>query len=194
MPDSRLLDRLTPVAGPSHATEQADIDTLAEQLCGESWQGTVHAAGLVRHRAKVGGVNRYFYRLQLPDCHHMSYVAIKEDMSVGPSTELLEATVRYPVANRRTSIPAAGVQTVPPLSCRVFLRTPVGRGTFAFGSVVSTDWRAALFTSPSCRDQPRGNASRLVRPRGAAAGAWRVPVEGPRSAMSVDCGSARAHS
>ena len=93
MPDSRLLDRLTPVAGPSHATEQADIDTLAEQLCGELWQGTVHAVGLVRHRAKVGGVNRYFYRLQLPDRHHMSYVAIKEDMAVGSSTELVEATV-----------------------------------------------------------------------------------------------------
>ena len=72
-----FLERLTTVAGPKVATEQAEIDTLAEQLYGNRWQGAVHAAGLVRYRTKVGGVNRYFYRLQLPGSPHMSYVAIK---------------------------------------------------------------------------------------------------------------------
>ena len=92
-PDSALLERLAAVAGPSRATEQAEVDALAEELYGNRWQGVIQAAGLVRQRRKVDGVNRYFYQLQLPGSQ-ASYMAIKEDMSVGPSTELLEATVR----------------------------------------------------------------------------------------------------
>ena len=73
---SMLLDRSTPVAGPSHVTEEAEIDTWpSSSMAGRS------AAGLARLPA------------QLRDCHRMSYVAIKEDMSVGPSTELLGAAV-----------------------------------------------------------------------------------------------------
>ena len=79
-PDS-LLERLTPVAGPIQATEQAEIDALAEELFGNRWQGAVHAAGLERRRSKTRGVNRYFYLVQFPGCPEKSYVAIKEDSS-----------------------------------------------------------------------------------------------------------------
>ena len=74
-----FLERLTPVAGPKYSAEHAEIDALAENLYGNAWQGVVHTAGLVRHRRIVGGVNRYFYQLQFPDCPQASYVAIKED-------------------------------------------------------------------------------------------------------------------
>ena len=80
-PGGMLLERLTPVAGPRDATEQAEIDALAERLFDNSWQGAVHAAGLVRHRSKTGGVNKYFYQVQFPGCPEKSYVAIKEDSS-----------------------------------------------------------------------------------------------------------------
>ena len=77
-PDS-LLERLTPVAGPRDAMEQAEIDALAEQLYGNRWQGVVHTAGLVRHRSTL---NKYFYQVQFPGCPQMSCVAIKEDLPV----------------------------------------------------------------------------------------------------------------
>jgi hypothetical protein len=75
----RFIERLAPVIGPKHATEQADIDALAEKLYGNQWQGVLHAVGLVRHRCKVAGVNRYFYQLQLPEWPRASYVAINDD-------------------------------------------------------------------------------------------------------------------
>ena len=76
---ARFIERLAPVIGPKHATEQADIDALAEKLYGNQWQGVLHAVGLVRHRCKVAGVNRYFYQLQFPEWPHASYVAINDD-------------------------------------------------------------------------------------------------------------------
>jgi hypothetical protein len=81
---AEFVEQLTPVAGPKHATEQAEIDALAEKLYGHLWQEVVHASGLVRHRRLVrhnGRAHRgntYFYQLQFPGCSQMSYVAIKE--------------------------------------------------------------------------------------------------------------------
>ena len=76
-----FVARLTHATGPSRATEQAEIDALAEPLFGNMWQRVVHTAGFVRQRRIVGGMNRYFYQLRFPGCPHMSYVVIKEDAS-----------------------------------------------------------------------------------------------------------------
>ena len=91
-----FVTRLTPVTGPSRATEQAEIDALAEALYGNQWQGVMSIAGLARQRSKVGCVHKYFYQLQFPDCPQMSYVAIRtrsadlEDQADRRATELLE--------------------------------------------------------------------------------------------------------
>jgi hypothetical protein len=78
---AEFIERLMPVAGPKYATEQADIDALAEKLYGNQWQGVLHIAGLARLRSKVGGANKYFYQMQFPDCPQMNYVAVRVDNS-----------------------------------------------------------------------------------------------------------------
>jgi hypothetical protein len=82
---AEFVEQLTPVAGPKQATEQADIDALAEKLYGNRWQAVVQASGLVRqrrlvrHKGRAHCANLYFYQLQFPGCSQTSYAAIKED-------------------------------------------------------------------------------------------------------------------
>ena len=64
---THFVERLAPVAGPRYATEQAEIDALAEKLYGDQWQGVLQAVGVVRQRRIVEGVNRYFYQLCFSD-------------------------------------------------------------------------------------------------------------------------------
>ena len=77
-PATDFAQRLTPVAGPKYAAEQAEIDSLAETLYGNQWPGVLQTGGPVRHRRVVGGINRHLYQAQFPDWPHASYVAIKD--------------------------------------------------------------------------------------------------------------------